>query len=375
MKLFWRIFSNLCSRIPTTNIIVFCSFPDYTDNAYAFCRYLASKKVDEKYKFVWLISDKSRVEEIRHRLVNDSINSDAISRLTIKGIWMFIRARYIFTTHGLFSTIKLTQHKDKIITLWHGMPLKHLGASERPDNASAPNSNYTIATNDFFQKIMSEAFACPIDQVLVVGQPRCDLLMEKTVWFSLQNIDTKKYNQIGIWLPTYRRSIIGDIRTDGEYRDKSISFLNEEMLLRLDAFLLKTNTLLLVKIHPMDAIQHCEFQGFKSLIFIKPQEFHSQLYPLLGSCDFMLTDYSSVFVDYQITRKPMAFVMDDIEAYKNSRGFYFEDLEKALPGPILKSYEELTNFITAPKITQGISYNKYYDNKSSERLAHALKLI
>lgn len=50
--------------------------------------------------------------------------------------------------------------------------------------------------------------------------------------------------------------------------------------------------------------------------------------------DLLITDYSSVFFDYGILKKPMLFYMYDLEDYKDSiRGFYF-GIDK-LPGKII----------------------------------------
>ena len=57
--------------------------------------------------------------------------------------------------------------------------------------------------------------------------------------------------------------------------------------------------------------------------------------------DVMITDYSSVFFDYANLKRPILFFMYDIEKYRDAlRGFYF-DIEKELPGPILKTSDEV----------------------------------
>lgn len=370
-----RFLSFFASIVPTKNIILFHSFPDVSDNSFAMCRFLHSKGLDNQYSFVWLISDYSKKELCSSILEKEGIKAKLVKRISIRGIWLFIRARYVFVSHGLFDSIHLSQHSDKIINLWHGMPLKLLGASEKRGIPSSTNFDYVISTSALYQNIMAEAFATTKDRVLVTGQPRCDLLYEPTDWFDSVGLTPSKYNRIGIWLPTYRKSIVGDIRVDGEYNDNGVSFLEEVDMRRLDKFLVSENIILLLKIHPMDALQNASFDGFTNIILIRPQDFHSQLYPLLGACDFLLTDYSSVFIDYQILRKPIGFVMNDIESYKTSRGFYFEDIEKALPGPILSDYDNLCGFIKSPFVlTNEIDYNEFFDNKSSERICEFLHL-
>lgn len=371
-----NILSFVGNRIPTCNLIVFCSFPDYSDNAWAFFRYLCENKIEKKYKLVWLSVDKTKLNHLKAKLKEDGYQAEVYYRFTVKGIWSFLRCRYVITTHGLFDFIKLHQHKDKNICLWHGMPLKLLGASHNDGVPCSSNFDYTIATSVTYQKIMAEAFACSVDKVLITGQPRNDLLFEQTDWFEKNNIDKSKYKRVGIWMPTYRKSIIGEIRLDGDYCDRCISFLDEQKLILFDSFLGLINTLILIKIHPMDALQNYDFDDFNNLIFIKPKDLNSQLYPLLGNCDFLLTDYSSVYVDFQILRKPIGFVMNDIESYKGSRGLYFDDLDKSLPGPLISNYEELCNFVETPVVKDcDIQYNMFFDNKSSERIANHLNIL
>lgn len=376
IKIVSKVFSFFANLVPTTNIILFHSFPDVADNSYAMCRYLHTQGMDKKYRFVWLIDKYEEIDICKNILAEVGIKSLLVKRVSLRGIWFFVRARYIIVTHGLFDAIHLKQHPDKIINLWHGMPLKLLGASEERGLPSSTNFNYVISTSTLYQNIMAEAFATTKDRVLVTGQPRCDLLFEPTDWFESAGLNPSQYDKVGIWLPTYRKSIVGDIRIDGEYNDHGVSFLEEADMRRLDIFLASENILLLLKIHPMDALQNSSFDGFKNIVLIRPQEFHSQLYPLLGACDFMLTDYSSVFIDYQILRKPIGFVMNDIESYKNSRGFYFKDLENALPGPILSDYNLLCSFLKNPIcIHNEVNYNDFFDNQSARRVCEAFNIL
>lgn len=222
MKIIIKLFNIFANLIPTTNIIVFHSFPDCSDNTYAMCKYLNSIGLNKKFKFVWLISDFDKKQTLLKNIKQGRIEAELVKRISIKGIWMFIRARYVFVTHGLFDAIKLHQHSDKIINLWHGMPLKLLGASEDRGIPCSSNFDFTIASSLFYQKIMAEAFDTTNERVLVTGQPRCDSLFEKTDWFEIVNINPAKYSRIGMWMPTYRKSICGDIRVDGSFDEHSV---------------------------------------------------------------------------------------------------------------------------------------------------------
>lgn len=379
-KFILNFISQIVSLIPTTNIILFQSSPDYADNAYAMFKYLWGNNNGKKWRYVWVIVDWDRKNDIAAEMQREGVKTELVKHKSFGGIWAFIRARYVFVSHGLYDYIKLNQHNDKVINLWHGMPLKRIGAGDKSKpGGSQPcstNYNYVIASSKMYQGFMAESFAASLNQVIITGQPRCDLLFEPTEWFEAKGIDRSKYSRIGIWMPTFRKSIRGEVRVDGKYNDKGVSFLNESDLDVLDKVLRDANTLLLLKIHPMDALQNVEFKPFSNIIVIRPRESTMQLYPLLGACDFLLTDYSSVFIDYQILHRPMGFVMNDVEEYKESRGLYIDDLANSLPGPILSSVDQIVEFVKNPYVVENeVNYNDFFDNKSSERICKTLNIL
>lgn len=359
-----KLISLILSLIPKSKrILVFSSFPDYTDNAYAFYKYLESERRGE-FDLIWIFSDKSSFQKYS--------GVRAYYKYSISGVFYFCRARFVFCTHGLYSFLDLRQGL-KIVNLWHGMPLKTIGCLDPQSGGVNPTkADYLIATSPMFQEIMSKAFNdMPLERVLLTGQPRNDLLFEPTDFFTNRGIDTSKYKSIGIWLPTYKQSFVGDVRQDGVFNANGISFLSLEDLFNLDKFLVQTNNLLIVKLHPMDVLQNYEFPLFDNLIIIKQKDFKEQLYPLLGACSYLLTDYSSVWVDYCILKRPIGFVMNDVEEYRNSRGFTIDNLLSKLPGSIIETYRDLCDFIDKPIVYTGINdtyYNLFYDANSSARL-------
>lgn len=65
------------------------------------------------------------------------------------------------------------------------------------------------------------------------------------------------------------------------------------------------------------------------------------LYEVLAHVDLLITDTSSVCIDFLVTRKPQILFFPDFEAYKRSRGFLLEPVEDYLPGPLLTTFDEL----------------------------------
>ncbi|MFZ7119662.1 MAG: CDP-glycerol glycerophosphotransferase family protein, partial [Eubacteriaceae bacterium] len=82
--------------------------------------------------------------------------------------------------------------------------------------------------------------------------------------------------------------------------------------------------------------------------------------------------YSSGIYEFALLNKPMIFYAYDIDEYKKFNQFYCE-YEEFVPGPIVKTQEELINVIKTKKhetydIKKFAEENfDYMDGKSSER--------
>ncbi|MFR1380466.1 MAG: CDP-glycerol glycerophosphotransferase family protein, partial [Clostridium neonatale] len=107
------------------------------------------------------------------------------------------------------------------------------------------------------------------------------------------------------------------------------------------------------------------------------------LYSLFNETDALLTDYSSVNFDYLLLNKPIGYVIDDFENYKNRPGFAMKNPLDVMPGDKLYSVKDLYRFIetllkgednyreSREKVNEWA--NKYHDNKNCERLLKIIK--
>ena len=79
---------------------------------------------------------------------------------------------------------------------------------------------------------------------------------------------------------------------------------------------------------------------------------------VLAMFDLLITDYSSIYIDYLLLERPMLFLPYDREDYLKTRGFNF-DYDEVTPGPKPKSYAEFLNSI------EGLLYNEmnYVENR------------
>ena len=92
---------------------------------------------------------------------------------------------------------------------------------------------------------------------------------------------------------------------------------------------------------------------------------------ILNKADALISDYSSVAVDYLLLDRPIGFAVDDLDRYSKARGFIFDDVEEWLPGAILKNEEDIVEFIkdvACNKDVESVRRNKlkklFHDNCS-----------
>ena len=94
--------------------------------------------------------------------------------------------------------------------------------------------------------------------------------------------------------------------------------------------------------------------------------------------DMLITDYSSIMIEYCVLDRPVIFFTYDLDSYlANERGFYY-DFKQTVPGPIVYTSDELIKIIEnnefdKSKISE-FSKTQFdvIDGKSSERIVDFL---
>ena len=95
--------------------------------------------------------------------------------------------------------------------------------------------------------------------------------------------------------------------------------------------------------------------------FVYDASYYEDINDLYIVSDMLVTDYSSVFFDYAVLRKPIIFFMYDLEEYAEQiRGFYLSLDE--LPGNICTNEEQLLDEIKSG----GSILHSRYDNFNKE---------
>ena len=222
-----------------------------------------------------------------------------------------------------------------IIQLWHGSPLKRI--DKMPEKRFGQYYSIIAFSSEIFKDAMVSAFGGYEKKMTLIGNPRNDYLFnhKEVVEFDFKSINI-------IWMPTYRQGL-GEISTT-----KDIPILDEEKVCELNEYLAKEKIMLFIKPHPHQSTSFRRIIGKKTNIFLLLDEDlirkNIPLYLFLGKMDALITDYSSVYFDFLLLNRPIAFAIDDIEEYRANRGLTFSNPYEVMPGKKMYTYEDLICF-------------------------------
>lgn len=322
--LFFKI-NNFTSKLNTMipkkrNRIVIYSNWGFRDNIRTLYQYLVDNGYQDKYEIVCASNDFYHLER------DSRVKYTSIYR----GLYYFLTSKYFFYSFGKYP-IKPSK-KQMVVNLWHGMPLKKIGNLEYGlENIDYNFFTKLVSSSDLFTPIMKTAFNAKDEQMLLVGNIRNDELFEE-----------KKDKNI-IWMPTYRNS-----KNYHDSQDAFIFSLDESEFEDINTILAEYEYHLYIKLHPLEESQF-KFKNNYSNIHMLSEDIISQhygtLYKFLGTTSALITDYSSVFLDYYLLDRPVAFTINDYEEYKEKRGFVFDDIKSLMAGPTISNLEELLKFL------------------------------
>ncbi len=257
-----------------------------------------------------------------------------------KGIFHFLSSKYAFYSFGKYPI--MPKKDQKVVNLWHGMPLKRIGRLEAGQEREKQNYfSHVIATSPFFAEVMKRAFGARDEQVIITSQPRCDDLFKQTKTPECFS----KFSKAIFWLPTFSSSTRLNQNDNVSYNE--INPYNVDFLERVNETLKEQNALLVIKPHPMDDAVLPK-RAYSNLFYVTDSsisEMGYNLYSLLSHCDALVTDFSSIYFDFLMLDRPIAFAGLDFEDYCKNRGFVVEDARSLMPGESLESAEEFIKFI------------------------------
>jgi len=310
---------------------VFGSHFGYSDNSkYMYLHAHENTSVDA----VWVAPSKETVQSL-----TDS-GYPATYAYSIGGILTLLRARVVMTTRALSDIGNWGAIlRARPVLLGHGTPMMESTNEKTTWEALKERrvlknfDAYVITSAQQPKKAfeMTEYYPIESPEFLVAGYPRTD------VWF--KQIDGADADAAGLLtqVPQHvsdEADLIFYLPTKRHY-DRPNPLFMEDAIEQLNDVLGSLDAHLVVKLHPR-ATDDPEI-GVDH-ITVLPNEI--DVYPALKHADLLVTDYSSIYLDFLLLDRPIVFFPHDMEAFCDSRPMIF-DYEDITPGPTVSSVEGL----------------------------------
>lgn len=325
----------------------FVSLPSYSDNAKVLYQYIRRKDPKPGRTYVWYLEPAA--QKPRKIPADTRFLQRTTKDIPLAVLRELLTSRYVFFTHG--GPIRGVQKREgqTFVNLWHGCGYKDTSSSE-PYTKENP-FDLALVPGPVFVDTKTAYWGCPPEAILPIGYPRYDLLLrggKRTADFAAKlRGDADK---LIFWMPTFRNTESGKYAEGKLFRDYDLPLLSsEEELLKLDRVLGENSQKLVIKRHPMQLKYSSEGRTLENIRFLGNEDLEKagvELYALLHEADALVSDYSSVSVDFLLLDRPMAFALEDFEAYKTARGFVFEDPLRYMPGHHLYGFEDFYTFLT-----------------------------
>lgn len=368
--------------IPKRNkYIFFRSYFPYPDNIQAVIDEIVKNDLNQKYK---IICAGRGFEKYKNQL-----NFKIIDESYLKGLFWYFLSKYVIWDSSLYLNLRSISSQISV-NLWHGVSLKKIGFYEDPSAKPYRMSTYAVTYSSFFAKVVSKAFCIPKEYVLTTGEPRNDYLfhpVDGTVFDNLK-IQFDKKNKYIIWMPTFRQSKNHAVN-NGKLYEFGFPFLNSGNIGFLNDYCANNNVVLILKWHGSQILpKNISTDKLTNIFFLTTDAIANNqipFYSLVAECDALITDYSSIYVNYLILNKPICFAYDDMDEYIKDRGFMFEDVYSIMPGKHAKSFDDVIGFVD--DCSKGIDnyekvrlhvnnvLNEHNDDKNAYRLLKVLGLI
>ncbi|MEG2781568.1 MAG: CDP-glycerol glycerophosphotransferase family protein [Oscillospiraceae bacterium] len=250
------------------------------------------------------------------------------------------RAKYIFLNDTFMPLAYAKPNKKTVIVqLWHaqgafkkfGLDIELPKTIRKREKKANSRLTFVVCSSVLVEQIYANAFGVSCDQVLPLGSPSTDYFFENHDIEAIRAGFDEKYPQckgkkLLLYAPTFRENKGKDAELLNSFNAKCV----EEAL--------GGEYSVLIRLHPQ---VHSDNSSIDRATDVTDYENINELCLI---CDMLITDYSSVCMDFSIQKKPMLFYAFDLEEYEQNRDFYFE-YESYVPGKVAKSMPELLEIL------------------------------
>ena len=324
-------------RLPLReNVILYESFHGATVscNPYALYRHLVSRPEFAGFRHVWARNDDSKLP---YDLVAGP-NAVFIRRNSDQYLRYLASAKYLINNVS-FPEFFACREGQVYLNTWHGTPIKFLGKDIKDEFMAHANvarnflqATHILSQNAYTTDILLRRYDISnlyAGEVLEMGYPRLDLTLNcsaETRQEVRSILGAAPHDKVVLYAPTWR----GD--------HNAATFDTERLVADLKALERTGHRIVFRGHHKAEKLM----QPLAIDHFVVPSVIDTNA--LLAAVDVLITDYSSVAIDFLVTRKPIVYYAYDLEDYLGERGLYFPLTD--LPGTLCRTQEELVAAVT-----------------------------
>ena len=332
---------------------------------YAIYRAMKASSNFDKYSYIWV---KEEGIDIPNELIEDKKVSFVVYG-SVEYASALMRAE-ILISNSNFSPYFSPKPEQYVVSTWHGIPMKTLGYDANPNLESVYNtqrnfniSDLIVSSSQFFTDKVVKSYGAylSLSATKEIGSPRIDLMLNADVNSIKNQLDIPLDRKVILYAPTWRGKI-GEVSNDIDIQIELIDYLESTYSEEYE---------ILVSLHHLTKKS---LGSSLSKLNIKEVPSNIDINEILSVCDLVISDYSSIYLDFLCLNRPVVLYVPDIEEYMLHRGLYLSPYD--LPVNIAKNMEELALCIEDAKIPSSFeSYQKtrnsllpFEDGKSSERV-------
>ena len=252
---------------------------------------------------------------------------------TLKFFVYALKAGYWISSTQFERGLSYKKPETKYMYTMHGTAIK-LSGNDCPGRKDFDFSRVDClcVESDFDKYVFQKSFNARKDCFLEIGRPCNDIL-----WHISSEQCLKTKSKLG--LPQNKKIIL----YAPTWRDSKNSGLSYDIAPPIDIKKwenrLNNDYIVLFRAHHVTTKHNIHFNSF-----FRDYSDYDEINDLFIVSDILITDYSSVMVDYAILERPILFFTYDYQEYLKERGTYF-DLEKELPNKLCSTEDDLLYMI------------------------------
>ncbi|MCM3585200.1 CDP-glycerol glycerophosphotransferase family protein [Mesobacillus maritimus] len=327
-----------------------------TDSPYAIFKKIINDPRFNNYKHIWALNSDSAVSYYTN-LYKELKNVEFVEVHDTKYLKYLSSARYLINNYGFPSYFQKKEGQIYVNT-WHGTQVNKIGKYGKGEIGHHKNiqrnlihSNFILAPNKYSaDKIIKSHDLDGLynGNIVVEGSLRSDLTLNPDREMLMNGFGTRlkqEFNnkKVILFAPTWKLQ-----DNDSEDNERKILHRINEIVRKIP-----DEYQILLKVHYSLYKTIVNDQYLKEICvpnWIETNE-------LLSAVDILVSDYSSIVIDFLVTKKPIIFYMNNKQISHIGQSLFVK--EEKMPGPICSNTEELINAIKVIDINKGLYCNNY----------------